>query len=261
MTRGGNMRGAPLFLRPSVVLGLVEGVEAIRKGLVQVPVAPIKLVDVPRRSEDPRLAKANDDSTPSGWVAPPVASEPEDWPDAPLPDHADPDLDRPEPVEDIVAEQFCSRLPVKESGLERMAARESVSQTQLVESKPAQVVDEKRSPTHSSMRAQDTAADLIPNSTIGNGIALKRAPKIDVVRLVRAHRAKDAARPKNALAPLFPAPSREECPRCGIPGWKGCEHFLPCEDGLPPAQPETADLRRVAKFTGSRQGISVLRIR
>lgn len=100
MTRGGNMRGAPLFLRPSVVLGLVEGVEAIRKGLVQVPVAPIKLVDVPRRSEDPRLAKANDDSTPSGWVAPPVASEPEDWPDAPLPDHADPDLDRPEPVED-----------------------------------------------------------------------------------------------------------------------------------------------------------------
>jgi len=119
MTRVGNLRGAPLFLRPSVVRGLVEGVEAIRKGMVQVPVAPIKLVDVPRRSEDPRLAKANDDcadvSGASGWVAPPVASEPEDWPDAPLPDHADPDLDRPEPVDDQEAVGAAARVRVRKS--------------------------------------------------------------------------------------------------------------------------------------------------
>lgn len=210
MSRVGNLRGAPLFLRPSVVRGLVEGVDAIRKGLVQVPVAPIKLVDVPRRSEDPRLAKANDDtiqvSGPSGWAAPTAASEPEDWPDAPMPEHADPDLDRPEP-------------------------------------------------------AEFDAADLIPSSTIGNGIALKRAPKIDLDRLVRAHRAKAAHPPKKNHRPLTPAPSREECPRCGIPGSKGCAHFLPCLDMAPTAPIEASDLRRVTKFSGRRQGKSVLRIR
>lgn len=29
---------------------------------------------------------------------------------------------------------------------------------------------------------------------------------------------------------LQPALSREECPRCGVPGFRGCEHQLPFED-------------------------------
>lgn len=119
---GVNLRGAPLFLRPSVVRGLIDGVTVATKGTKAVPVAPIRLVNMPRRSEDPRLAKANDDfampSPPApaggthepGRVVPPVKpsapapepatvnqAEPEGWPDAPLPEHADPDLDRAEP--------------------------------------------------------------------------------------------------------------------------------------------------------------------
>ena len=26
-----------------------------------------------------------------------------------------------------------------------------------------------------------------------------------------------------------PAPSADPCPRCGIPGFKGCDHFAPFE--------------------------------
>lgn len=168
-----NVRRAPLFLRPSVVRGLIEASNLIRNGVVQVPFETFKLVDRPRPSEDARLAKANDDlpanmpaqrrTKQSGRVAPPVASEPvpavpaavqdepEDWPDAPLPDHADPDLDRPEPG---MPEEFanCSRPPVKQPGLDGMAARESVSQTQLA--KPAAAIEavcEKRSPTEQAL--------------------------------------------------------------------------------------------------------------
>lgn len=168
-----NVRRAPLFLRPSVVRGLIEASNLIRNGVVQVPFETFKLVDRPRPSGDDRLAKANDDlpakmpvprgAKQSGRVAPPVASEPvpaltaagqdepEDWPDAPLPDHADPDLDRTEPAmpEEVTN---CSSPPVKQSGLVGMAARESVSRTQLA--KPAAAIEaacEKRSPVEPAL--------------------------------------------------------------------------------------------------------------
>lgn len=366
MSRIGNLRGAPLFLRPSVVRGLVEGVDAIRKGLVQVPIAPIKLVDRPRRSEDPRLAKANDDSKASGWVATPVASEPEDWPDAPLPDHADPDLDRLAPAEDralvaeseqriraprqpksaptgaelvlaernerllaacaagtplaeLVAEfrlkphyiRFLAKQagvkvppktkaprapkqpkpvrsipPVEQSGLEGTAARESASQTQLATPQPAHDCGEKRSPTiipkpaaptgpgfysepaikrrlqnagrarsaeevrqakaHRSARRAELAAEadkaaaefaealerVRARRESGVEIIVRKpaAPIHSGAKLAEAIRHRDAmkvARPAEAKRPLEPAPSRDECLRCGIPGWKGCDHQLP----------------------------------
>lgn len=119
-----NLRNPPLFLRQSVIRNMLADLDRISgmidKGVIPVPIAPIKLIDRPRASEDPRLAKANDDvadasrkprakATVSGRVAPPVASEPvpaaaseqepEDWPDAPLPEHSDPDLDRSEPAQ------------------------------------------------------------------------------------------------------------------------------------------------------------------
>ncbi len=47
----GNLKPAPFSLTP--------GARSI-----EVPIVPIKLVDRPRRSEDPRLAKANDDACP-----------------------------------------------------------------------------------------------------------------------------------------------------------------------------------------------------
>lgn len=67
--------------------------------------------------------------------------------------------------------------------------------------------------------------------------------------------------------PLKPALTREECLRCGIPGWKGCAHFLPCEDQ--PERPSDAELRseamggparNMAKFTGKRRGIGASRL-
>jgi hypothetical protein len=52
---------------------------------------------------------------------------------------------------------------------------------------------------------------------------------VDFKRLAAAFRSKSAP-PAMRTRKLQPALSREECARCGIPGWKGCEHQLPCED-------------------------------
>lgn len=54
----GNRRPAPFLLTPAIVRGVIE--LAQRPRVIAVPVLPIKLVDRPRRSEDPRLACAND---------------------------------------------------------------------------------------------------------------------------------------------------------------------------------------------------------
>jgi len=77
--------------------------------------------------------------------------------------------------------------------------------------------------------------------------ARKAAPSIDWARVAAAHRnhqPKNTSRPK----PTRPAPSRDECPHCGIPGWRGCDHFLPCEEA-PPLPPSTAE-----KMKGARRG-------
>lgn len=180
-----NLRPAPMFLRPSVVRQLINDTREIRKGLAQLPLVPLPLVDQPMPSASPEseIVKfdtehgpaLNDDepnpveadatgrdSEPAAELSEPAAeSEPVqspftcngaalDWPDAPLPEHADPDLDRPEPTPADDAGEISarpkkksvrSRLPVKESGLDRMAARESVSPTQR-----AMATAEKRSP-------------------------------------------------------------------------------------------------------------------
>lgn len=98
-------------------------------------------------------------------------------------------------------------------------------------------------------------------------VASRVAPKakIDWTRVAAAHRAKGSAAPRSPRKPLEPAPTREECPRCGIPGWKGCDHFLPCEDQrvLPAGFGEQTGGEQDQKktsFTGRRQGLSVLRI-
>jgi hypothetical protein len=59
----GNLRPPPLFLTPATVGAVLElaGVRARRT--VHVPLKPVKLVDRPRRSEDPRIASANDETT------------------------------------------------------------------------------------------------------------------------------------------------------------------------------------------------------
>lgn len=54
-----NLRPAPFALNESSVSGLLGGSQ--KAGIVMVPVLPLRLVDRRRRSEDPRLAQANDD--------------------------------------------------------------------------------------------------------------------------------------------------------------------------------------------------------
>ncbi len=53
-----NVKPAPFALTPATVAALVGDRAGPR--VVHVPVVSIKLVDRPRRSEDPRLARAND---------------------------------------------------------------------------------------------------------------------------------------------------------------------------------------------------------
>lgn len=69
----------------------------------------------------------------------------------------------------------------------------------------------------------------------GLGGEIKRPlPQSDNARLAAAFARKAETRVKRVeTAPLQPAPTRESCPRCGIPGWKGCDHFLPCEPERP----------------------------
>ena len=200
---GGNLRRAPLFLRPSVVRGLIDDVAAAAKGTKAVPVAPIRLVNMPRRSEDPRLAKANDDFAQSptempsppaaagethepGRVVPPVKpsapapesatvnqAEPEGWPDAPLPEHADPDLDRPEsaPVPLEVQSTDIARQPRRADGILRNDARRAE-------------------------RALEAPIDRIARM-LDRVIEVSEAPRLD---LIRAAAERLAAKTSNAAA-------------------------------------------------------------
>ncbi|MDE1917636.1 MAG: hypothetical protein KGJ57_18345 [Sphingomonadales bacterium] len=65
---GSNLRPVSLEMAPDMPrqmasslrkLGLIDSIRHAR--VVHVPILPIKLVNMPRRSEDPRLARANDD--------------------------------------------------------------------------------------------------------------------------------------------------------------------------------------------------------
>lgn len=56
-----NVRPAPFMLHESAVSGILGGSQ--RAGIVSIPVLPIRLIDRPRRSEDPRLARANDEGS------------------------------------------------------------------------------------------------------------------------------------------------------------------------------------------------------
>jgi hypothetical protein len=58
----GNLRPAPFALTPSMVVSVLDSARGSNPGVVDVPLAPTRLVNIPRCSEDPSLAKANDDT-------------------------------------------------------------------------------------------------------------------------------------------------------------------------------------------------------
>lgn len=84
-------------------------------------------------------------------------------------------------------------------------------------------------------------------------------------RLAAAYRARG-----NDLAPPRPvptrrAPSRDPCPYCEVPGFKGCAHFLPCEpvaigrpsSGVDPGKRRAAELER--RHSGGQYGMGKYR--
>lgn len=86
----------------------------------------------------------------------------------------------------------------------------------------------------------DELAGAVAIAAERRAAVVKPAPKIDWNRVADAHARKAAeAKPapgagRNSGRALPVALDREECKRCGIPGWRGCDHQLPCE---PPSVP------------------------
>lgn len=62
---------------------------------------------------------------------------------------------------------------------------------------------------------------------------MKTEPPIDGGRVAAAYRAKASTPPRQPKVPTEHALTREACGRCGIPGSRGCEHFLPFEGDKP----------------------------
>lgn len=63
-----NVRPAPFCLNERSVSALLEGSQSnlSLSGVTVVPVLKLRLVNMPRRSEDPRLARGNDNPSPVG---------------------------------------------------------------------------------------------------------------------------------------------------------------------------------------------------
>ncbi|MDE2595986.1 MAG: hypothetical protein KGL44_03815 [Sphingomonadales bacterium] len=224
--------------------------------------APANQVETPSATTDggdePARVAPAEAPAPVLQMAAPAALE--DWPDAPLPDHADPDLDRPEPpapellpeslpeVEALQEEQLC---------LAEAQAAQARGNTAIgggydmfePEARPARMprpVKGKRGTIviDEIGFVEPVAVLPVPNKArralirdAAEKLAKPELTKVDWARVAAAHRASGPTKSTSVPVPLHPAPSREECPRCGIPGWKGCDHFLPCED-----QPRHVDL-------------------
>lgn len=61
----------------------------------------------------------------------------------------------------------------------------------------------------------------------------KAAPSIDFARLAAAARARSSAAKPAPKVPTRHALSADPCRKCGIPGFRGCEHQLPYEEYTP----------------------------
>lgn len=64
------------------------------------------------------------------------------------------------------------------------------------------------------------------------------AKRVDYARMAANLLARRPAPKPVKAAPTEPAPNRESCVWCGVPGWKGCDHWLPCDAA--PVIPKTA---------------------
>lgn len=295
----GNLRPAPFSITPSVVARVLTLAARPVARAVLVPLSPVKLVDRPRRSQDPRLAKVNDDQAeqssfsrlplqeygrkrmadgggvslnPQALVdrgeASPHPIQRSTTTDSLTADHAGGCAGSAEVTSGAVAggrlvPPANARQPHKTDNLTLPSRRTGKNYAQEI----ARLAAERES--HTVIQITRCPGKATPPIEIIRAVAkalqVRPEPKIDWSRVAAAHAARPAPPAPVRSAPLEPAPNREECPRCGIPGWKGCAHQLPC-DTLPPllireSDPDgrTAEGRKPLKFTGMRRGISVLR--
>lgn len=59
---------------------------------------------------------------------------------------------------------------------------------------------------------------------------IKRPPKVDWGRVAEAAKRQAHAPPVARAKVLQPALSKDPCRRCGVPGFRGCEHQLPYDE-------------------------------
>lgn len=71
-------------------------------------------------------------------------------------------------------------------------------------------------------------------------------------RFAAAMREKPRPAPRALPAPTTPAPGRDPCEHCGVPGFKGCAHYLPCE----PVDPASIKPDRHKDGRGSGDGLN-----
>lgn len=292
----GNLSPAPFSITPSVVARVLALAARPVARAMLVPLSPVRLVDRPRRSEDPRLAKANDDQAkqssfsrvplqeygrktmadgggvslnPQALVdrgeAPPHPIHESTTTDNATADHAGGCEGRTAEVTSGAVDGGLfppanarqphnkpgrgETLPSRRSG--KSYAQEIARHADELEGRTVIAITRCPGKPNPHLKIIRAAAEAL---------RVKAEAKIDWARVAAAHAARPGPQAQPVAPPLEAAPSREECSRCGIPGWKGCAHFLPC-DTLPPLvlQEPKADGRKPVKFTGLRRGISVLR--
>ena len=298
----GNLRPAPFAITPSVVARVLALAARPVARAVLVPLSPVRLVDRPRRSQDPRLAKVNDDQ-----------AEQSSFSRLPLQEYGRKRMADGGGVslnpQALVDRGEASPHPIQRStttdsstadhagGCEGQAAEVTsgaVAGGRLVppanarqpHTKPAEAtLPSRRTGKNYAQEIARLAAERENHTVIqitrcpgkatppieiiraaAKALQVRPEPKIDWSRVAAAHAARPAPPAPVRSAPLEPAPNREECPRCGILGWKGCAHFLPCEETF--VRPNSAEDWRKGgqgksekiRFTGKRQGIGVLPI-
>lgn len=219
----GNLRNPPLFLRPSVVRALVSDLHTLAlttKGVVNVPIMPAATKP----------------------AAPAPAPAPIEMPEPPLGPIAPADLDpacrsisqdggaMPTEAAGAPVKPVRSRLPAKKSGREEDGARGDVSRSSPVsEASPSRLpppVKASAKRGSSAPRKSDRIKDI---EAAVEKLARQNTRSIDYARVAAAHKVHAARKPAAVREPTEVAPTRESCARCGIPGWKGCAHWLPFE--------------------------------
>ena len=139
-----------------------------------------------------------------------------------------------EPCVEPVSRPAAGRSAAATSEIMDVTAGETAPELKRAEAMPPMpasapvVVDDAPRPVPPSARAP-LAADR-PNEP-DRAVMVRKAPApVDWARVANAVRLRAPVLPKAKPTPTIVALSREACVRCGVPGWRGCDHQLPYEE-------------------------------